>query len=59
MPTIWRRLVEDLCDDDRARCGSAEDAALRSLEARKLLWDGFCERLDELIVEIEPGRGLS
>ncbi len=52
------RLVADLCGDDPARWQSAEDAAVRSLEARKLLWDGICDRLDGLIVGIEPGRGL-
>ncbi|MGP0069274.1 MAG: DUF3050 domain-containing protein [Isosphaeraceae bacterium] len=50
------RLVEDLCGDDPSRCQSAEDVAVRSLEARKLLWDGICERLDRMIVEIEPAR---
>jgi hypothetical protein len=44
---LAERLVEDLCGDDPARWQSAEDAAVRSLEARKLLWDGICERLDE------------
>jgi hypothetical protein len=53
------RLVVDLCGDDPARWRSAEDAALRSLEARQLLWDGIRERLDGLSVGIEPGRGHS
>ncbi|MHC5539439.1 DUF3050 domain-containing protein, partial [Singulisphaera rosea] len=40
------RLVEDLCGDDPARWRSAEDAAVRSLEARTILWNGIGERLD-------------
>jgi hypothetical protein len=41
------RLVEDLCGDDPSRWDSAEEAAIESLRARKLLWDGVCERLDD------------
>ena len=40
------RLVEDLCGDDPARWQSAEDAAIRALEARLSLWDGIGDRLD-------------
>lgn len=40
------RLVDDLCGDDPARWRSAEDAAVRSLEARIVLWDGIGECLD-------------
>ncbi len=46
------RLVEDLCGDDLARWRSAEDAAVGALEARKLLWDGICERLNGSVVRI-------
>jgi hypothetical protein len=35
------KLVEDLCGDDPIRWRSAEDAAVRSLEARRHLWDGI------------------
>ena len=35
------RLVEDLCGDDPARWQSAEEAAVRSLEARRALWDAI------------------
>jgi Protein of unknown function (DUF3050) len=35
------RLVEDLCGDDPARWRSAEEAAVRSLEARMDLWDAI------------------
>jgi hypothetical protein len=40
------RLVESLCGDDPDRWRSAEDAAVRSLEARIILWDGISERLE-------------
>jgi hypothetical protein len=40
------RLVEGLCGDDPDLWRSAEAAAVRSLEARMVLWDGICERLD-------------
>lgn len=49
------RLVEDLCGEDPVRWQTAENAAVRSLQARKLLWDGICEHLDGLNVEIETG----
>jgi hypothetical protein len=39
------RLVESLGGDDPDRWRSAEDAAVRSLEARIILWDGISERL--------------
>jgi Protein of unknown function (DUF3050) len=35
------RLVEDLCGDDPARWRSAEEAAVRSLEPRRDLWDAI------------------
>ena len=50
---LAERLVEDLCGDDPARWRSAGEAAVRSLEARKILWDGICERLDM----VAPGMG--
>ena len=39
------RLVADLCGDDPDRWRSAEDAAVRALEARTVLWDGIGERI--------------
>lgn len=48
-PMAWR-LVDCLCGDDPARWRAAEEAAERSLEARMILWDGVCERLDGPIV---------
>ena len=50
------RLVEGLCGDDPDRWRSAEDAAVRSLEARMALWDGICGRLDGRIAESETAR---
>jgi hypothetical protein len=50
------RLVEGLCGDDPDRWRAAEDAAVRSLEARMVLWDGICERLDGRIVRAETAR---
>jgi hypothetical protein len=44
-------LVEDLCGDEPARWRSAEEAAVRSLEARTALWDGIGERLDRAAVQ--------
>lgn len=38
-PMAWR-LVDRLCGDDPSRWEAAEDAAIRSLEARRILWDG-------------------
>jgi hypothetical protein len=40
------RLIGRLCGDDPTRWQAAEDAAVRSLEARMTLWDGVCDRLD-------------
>ncbi|MDB5352183.1 MAG: hypothetical protein JWN86_3430 [Planctomycetota bacterium] len=48
-----RRLVARLCGDDPARWHLAEQTALRSLEARILLWDGVCERLGDPSVEFD------
>jgi hypothetical protein len=48
-PMAWR-LVDRLCGDDPSRWRAAEEAAARSLEARIILWDGVCERLDGPIV---------
>ena len=44
-PMAWR-LLDRLCGDDPTRWQAAENAAKRSLEARILLWDGVCQRLD-------------
>jgi hypothetical protein len=40
------QLVEELCGHDQARWQAAEDAAVRSLEARIKLWDGILHHLD-------------
>jgi hypothetical protein len=40
------RLVESLCGEDPARWRAAEIAAVGSLRARAILWDGVCDRLD-------------
>jgi Protein of unknown function (DUF3050) len=45
-PMAWR-LMDRLCGNDPDRWQAAEEAAIRSLEARMALWDGVCERLDE------------
>lgn len=45
---LAERLVEDLCDDDPDRWRSAEDAAIRSLEARVVLWDEIDARIDAM-----------
>jgi hypothetical protein len=37
------RLVETLCGDDEAKWDAARDAAVRSLEARRVLWDAIHE----------------
>lgn len=39
------RLLSHLCGDDDDKWQAAEDAALRSLEARRLLWNGMLEAL--------------
>ncbi|MEW4455397.1 DUF3050 domain-containing protein [Bremerella sp. JC817] len=39
------RLLSHLCGDDDDKWQAAEDAALRSLEARQLLWNGMLEAL--------------
>jgi len=39
------RLVATLCGDDDAKWGSARDAAVRSLEARLVLWDSIHEAI--------------
>lgn len=38
-----QRLIASLCGEDSRNWKTAEDAAIRSLEARRQLWDGICE----------------
>ena len=40
-----QRLVEELCGDDQVRWQTAEAAAVRSLLARKRLWDGIADEI--------------
>ena len=40
------RLVEELCGDDQVRWQIAEAAAVRSLLARKRLWDGIADEIE-------------
>ncbi len=55
-PMAWK-LVERLCGDDSARWQAAEKAAIQSLEARIVLWDGVCERLDASIRKTVAANG--
>ena len=41
-----QRLVEELCGDDEVRWQTAEDAAVRSLLARRRLWDGIADEIE-------------
>lgn len=41
-----QRLVEELCGDDEVRWQTAEAAAVRSLLARKRLWDGIADEIE-------------
>ncbi len=41
-----QRLVEELCGDDHVRWQTAEAAAVRSLLARKRLWDGIADEIE-------------
>ena len=50
------KLIEDLCGDDPARWRSAEEAAMRSLEARIGLWDGIAARISARSFGAEPAR---
>ena len=54
---LAERLVEDLCGEDSARWRSAEGSALRSLDARALLWDGIHAILVRLNPGTDPGTG--
>jgi hypothetical protein len=39
------RLISSLCGDDEVKWKTTEDAAVRALQARKLLWDGMYEAM--------------
>ncbi|MDG1895166.1 MAG: DUF3050 domain-containing protein [Fuerstiella sp.] len=41
-----RHLMESLCGDDSQKWKAAEHAAVRSLEARKLMWDSIADEMD-------------
>lgn len=56
---LSEKLVCSLCGDDPRRWDVAEQAAIRSLEARLALWDGIAERLESAPVLKDAERVLN
>jgi len=43
-----RQLMESLCGDDSQKWNAAEHAAVRSLQARKYMWDSIADEIDAI-----------